>query len=209
MAHWLDEFRRRLELHAQAFDAPEAYRADVQWAVEKHGAAERVLAPDALDQASPRDIYDGLREICLNVEALPFRITRIADANEAGRLRDGLMKLVTTKGEAEDKMRSAGLRQFGEATLTEILCMYAPHRFVMRSRPVMRGIVRLCELYTERHLRDMTYSEYADLVGQMEKVYRTALLAANDVEEFYLAHKCLLVCLFLAQQAGKGKRPYA
>ena len=209
MPHWLETFQRRAEVYARALAAPEAYRAEVDWAVKKHQAARRLLAPDALDQAAPRDIYDALRQVCLNVEALPFRMTRIADSNEADRVRDGLRRLVTTKGTAEDKMRAAGLRQFGEATLTEILCMYAPQRFVMRSRPVMRGIVRLCELYTERHLRDMTYSEYADLVGQMEKVYRTALLAANDVEEFYLAHKCLLVCLFLAQHAGKGKRPYA
>ena len=209
MPHWLDDLRSRLNEYAHAFESPEAYQAHADWAVQKHRSARAFLTADALDRASPREIYDALKQICLNVEALPFRIARIADANEADRLRMGLLKLATTKGTAEDKMRAAGLRQFGEATLTEILCIYAPRTFVMRSRPVMKGITKLCELYSERHLRDMAYREFADLVGEMEKVQREVLLSRLRMEDFYLDHKCLLICLFLAEHAGKGKRPYA
>ncbi len=209
MPQWLDNFQQTAQRHAAAFASPEAYRQHAAWAVDKCRTAQALLTLSALEAASPRDIYDALKRICLNVEALPFRITRIADSNEADRLRGGLLKLATTKGTAQDKMRAAGLRQFGEATLTEILCMHQPQRFVMRSRPVMKGLVKLCELYTERHLRDMTYAEYEDLLREMEKVYRRAILARLDVEEFYIEHKCLLVCLFLAEHSGKGKRPYA
>ncbi len=208
MPDWLDNFRRRAQRFAERFDSADAYRAHVAWAIEKHQAALRLFAPDALESASPRDIYDALKQVCLNVEALPFRITRIADANEADALRVGLQRLITTKGTGEDKMRAAGLRQLGEATLTELLCVYAPARFVMRSRPVLKGLVKLCELYTERHLRDMRYQEYADLVRELEKAFRQVLLGRLDAEEFYLPHKCLLACVFLAEQSSKGKRPY-
>lgn len=211
MAHWLDEFHRAIERHVPRFATPEDYRGHVQWAVDKHHAARELLAPEHIAKADAHTVYATLKQVCLNVEALPFRITRIADANVAEDIRLGLSKLIATKGTADDKMHAAALPQFGQATLTELLCIYDPHRFVMRSRPTVRGLVKLCGIYTEEHLRDMTYSDYADVVGQMEKVYRQALLAKLDMAEFYLRHKCLLVCLLLTQHAGRGarKRPYA
>ena len=209
MAHWLDNFRSRLQRHVSRFATAQAYQDDVDWAVQKHLAARRLLAPEAIENAAPRELYGALREVCLNVGALPFRATRIADANAVEQVRMGLCRLITTKGTAEDKMRAAALPQFGEATLTELLCVYAPHRFVMRNRATMGGIVRLCEVYSEPHLREMPYEDFADLTVELEKELRAALLAKLPMEDFYLSHKCLLVCLFLAQHAGKGKRPYA
>ena len=208
MAHWLDSFQKRLTRYVSRFSSPEAYLAEVDWAVQKHQVALRLLGPEHLEQMQPSEVYAALREVCLNVAALPFRITRIADANEADRLRIGIQKLISTKGTARDKMRAAALPQLGEATLTELLCLYAPHRFYMRNRPTMAGIVRLCEIYTEPHLREMTYSDYADLLAEMEKLHRGALLSKLPIEELYLRHKCLLVCLFISQHGGKGKRPY-
>ena len=208
MAHWLDNFRGRLERYVATMATPEAYQADVAWAVDKHKLAKQLLAPEAILAASQRELYDALKQVCLNIEALPFRATRIADANETDRLRNGLYKLISTKGTAADKMRAAAIRQFGEATLTELLCLYAPQRFVMKNRPTMAGLAKLCELYPESHLRDMAYAEFGDLVREMEKEHRAALLAKLPMEDFYLQHKCLLICLFLARHAGKGKRPY-
>lgn len=209
MAHWLDRFRLQLGRHVERFPSAEAYKAEADWAVQKHRAAQRLLNPEHLRSARAREIYAALKEICLNVGALPFRITRIADANEAEGLRTGLCKLIETKGTAQDKMRAAALPQLGEATLTELLCLYAPHRFVMKNRPTMAGLGRLCQIYAEPDLRDMSYADYADLVAAMEKEHREAVLAKLRIEDFYLKHKCLLVCLFIARHGGKGKRVYA
>lgn len=209
MAHWLDKFRRELNRHVERLASINAYEAEVEWAVQKHQAAKRLLEPERLRDAPPREVYAALRQVCLNVEALPFRITRIADANDAEALCAGLCRLIETKGTAQDKMRAAAMPQLGEATLTELLCLYAPHRFVMKNRPTMAGLSRLCEVYTEPALKDMTYADYADVLAEMEKEHRAALLAKLPIEEFYLEHKCLLVCLFVARCAGKGKRLYA
>lgn len=160
------------------------------WVPQLAQNAVRLLEPAALRAMPPAEVYDRLR--ALGVPQCPIRIAHLGRVNDAERIVDALLKLLETPGGLMEKFRAAKFPQAGMVTLTELLCVARPLRFVCRNALFTRALAKIIPLYSARALEELPYEEFLDICrepclvlekapgvpGQWAKEYRYLLLYA-------------------------------
>lgn len=188
MADWCDLIRAELALRFGEDLA--GIETACAWVPELAQKAEIILAPARLRERPPQEVYADLRE--LGVPQCPIRIAHLGRVNDSGRITEALLKLLETPGELEEKYRAAKFPQAGIVTITELLCVARPLRFICRNTLFTRALAKIVPLYSARALEELPYPEFLDicrepckiieaapgLPGQWAKQYRYLLLYA-------------------------------
>ncbi|GHS90525.1 hypothetical protein FACS1894139_00580 [Planctomycetales bacterium] len=158
--NWTDAFA---DLARQKFAGLTAAEITERWAWVDNLAtdAATVLEPENLRRMPPAEIYEHLRRLSFN--GVPIRLTNLGRVNDAERIVEALIKLLTTPGDFAARYRAAKFPQAGLVTLTEILCAARPTRFVCRSSGFTRALAKATPLYSYAALNEMGYEEFLDL----------------------------------------------
>lgn len=200
MADWAQEFRIHLEDSLAGLDK-EGVLARYAWVEDLSRQAQECLAPENLANAKPEDIYkrlDGLR-----VPGCQVRMTNLGRMNQAEEVLQAVTRLLATPGDFTAKYRAGKIPQAGVVTLTEILSLARPHRFIIRNQLFTRALARMVPLYSVRSLGEMGYEEFLDLCRELARILIERLkpldLAAWAEERRFL----LLYAVCLGEKAEK------
>lgn len=168
MAEWSDLFRKELVTKfGEQVDAVD-FMQRFSWVREFSVRAARILEPEYLKSMPPQDIYQELS--MLTIPECPIRMTNLGRANSAEKVVDSLVKLLTVQGGFAEKYSAAKFPQAGLVTLTEILCICRPHRFICRNTAFTRALVRVVPFYSKKALDELEYSEFLDICTELTKV---------------------------------------
>lgn len=160
------------------------------WVPQLAVSAAELLAPASLRVMPPAEVYDRLR--ALGIPQCPIRIAHLGRVNDAERIVEALLRLLETPGGIDEKFRAAKFPQAGIVTLTELLCVARPLRFICRNTLFTRALAKIIPLYSARALGELPYEEFLDicrepclvlekapgLTGVWAKQYRYLLLYA-------------------------------
>jgi len=138
----------------------------------------------------PPAVYARLRT--LSVPRCPIRITNLGRENQAAGVADALLRLLETPGEFEEKYRAAKIPQAGVVTITEILCVAKPMRFVLRNTRFTKALAKVIPFYTPRGLDELAYEDFLTLCRELARVLETAL-AAVGLGDWARTHRFLLL----------------
>jgi hypothetical protein len=169
------------------------------WVSDIHAKARKILSPDRLSSQPPQEIYHSLAGLAL--PGVPFRLTRIGKANDAARIGEAVVKLLTEPGNFEQKYRAAKIPQTGVVTLTEILCLAKPGRFALRNTAFTRSLARVIPLYTAQALKELSYEDYLDYCRELARI-QERYLAGAGLEDWAREHRFLLLYAILACKQG-------
>ena len=173
MAAWEDLFRREL---CRRFGEPVVvaeFRRRFSWVIEFHEQAARVLNPEYLQSMPAQSVYAELK--ALTISECPIRVTNLGRANSAQQVVDSLVRLLVTQGSFEEKYRAAKFPQAGMVTLTEILCVARPHRFICRNTAFTRELSKVVPFYTKKALDELAYAEFLDICRELVKIMKAYL----------------------------------
>lgn len=123
--------------------------------------AAQLLTPERLKSIDPVTIYDDLRQ--LGIAQCPIRLANLGRVNDAGRIVEALRKLLETPGGFAEKYRAAKFPQAGMVTITEILCVARPARFICRNTAFTRALAKVTPFYGYAALNEMNYEEFLDI----------------------------------------------
>jgi hypothetical protein len=165
---WSDDFLKFLQNRFGVEPKREEIETRFAWVGELHAQARELLAPENLRAIPPHEVYARLK--ALNVPHCPIRITNLGRVNEAEKVVESLLKLLETQGGFEEKYRAAKIGQTGVVTISEILCVYRPMRFVLRNTAFTKAAAKVVPLYTKRALDELPYNEFLDTCGELAKV---------------------------------------
>lgn len=196
MADWLDAFRSHCVLTLPQDMASASVQEQFAWVTSLHAQAREALAPARLRAEPPHTIYAALQT--LSFPQCPLRVVNLGKANAAQQVVDGLLLLLETAGDFEDKFRAARFPQAGMVTVSELLCAAKPARFCIRNTALLRAVAKVMPLYPMGALREMPYAEFLDLMREMARAM-TAHFAHFDMETWaeehrFLALYAILVC---------------
>lgn len=172
MADWSGLFAAYLENIVEGVDRDEFLRR-YGWVEEYSARATEALSPERLAATPPEDIYrllDGL-----NVPGCQVRMTNLGRMNQAGEVVDGIRRLLEAPGDFAVKYRAGKIPQAGVVTLTEILSLARPHRFVIRNAPFTRALAKQVPFYTKRALDELGYEEFLDICRELARVVEEKL----------------------------------
>lgn len=170
MATWCDLIRA--ELASRFGDDLAGIAEHCAWVPELAAKAEEILNPARLRALAPQEVYASLRE--LGVPQCPIRIAHLGRVNDAERIIDALLKLLETPGDLEEKYRAAKFPQAGIVTITELLCVARPLRFICRNTAFTRALAKIVPLYSARALEELPYQEFLDICREPCKIIETA-----------------------------------
>ncbi len=168
MAEWSDLFRNELVSRFGVKVDAEMFTHKFDWVQNFHKRANDILNPEYLQSMRPEDIYKELKT--LTVPQCPIRMTNLGRANSAGQIVASLIKLLTVQGGFEEKYRAAKFPQAGMVTITEILCVARPHRFICRNTAFTRALTRVVPFYSKKALDELGYTEFFDICTELVKV---------------------------------------
>ncbi len=166
--NWSDDFRRFLHKQWGATPDAEALQEQYAWVTELHLKARELLAPAALRAFSPPEVYQRL--LTLSVPRCPIRVANLGRENQASEIVEALVRLMETPGGFEAKFAAAKIRQTGVVTLTELLCVAKPVRFMLRNTRLTRAAARVIPLYTARGLNEIEYEDFLDLCRELARL---------------------------------------
>ena len=135
------------------------------WVPELAGRAALLLDPPRLRAMPAQEVYSALA--ALGVPECPIRIAHIGRVNDAERIVEALLRLLETPGDFEEKYRAAKFPQAGSVTLTELLCVARPLRFVCRNTAFTRELAKIVPLYSARALQELPYTEFLDICREL------------------------------------------
>ena len=194
MASWSDIYVQYLDALLPGMGREE-FLARFGWVEEYSLAARRLLSPENLADMPPHEIYAALDS--LNVPKCQVRMTNLGRVNQAGDVVSGIAALLREPGDFAEKYRAGKIPQAGIVTLTQILSLARPHRFVIRNAPFTRALAKQIPLYTARALGELGYEEFLDICRELVRVTeeRLAPLGLRDwVREYrFLLLYALLV----------------
>ncbi len=168
MADWADLYKNELtSKYGKTVNASE-FTERFSWVLDFHDKASIVLNPEYLSSMPAPDIYKELK--ALTIPQCPIRMTNLGRANSADKVVDSLIKLLTTQGGFEEKYSAAKFPQAGMVTITEILCVARPHRFICRNTAFSKALTRVVPFYTKKALDELHYQEFLDICSELVKV---------------------------------------
>lgn len=195
MPKWSDTFVGILEERFGANPSREDLLSEFAWVEELHRKAGENLSPEALENAEPHEIYSRLKE--LSLPKFPLRLTNLGRENQAGDVAEMVRRLLLTKGGYREKLGAAKVPQAGVVTLTGILCLCRPHRFLLRSTAFTRGAAKAIPLYGLRALNELSYEDFFDLCTELARV-QTAYFSLAGLGKWAERLKFLLLYAILA-----------
>lgn len=160
MAEWTDALMDLVDRKTAGLDAA-GLDARWRWADDLGARAEAALEPEKLRALPPAEIYGLLRE--LGIPQCPIRIANLGRTNEAEHIVASLLKLLETPGGFAEKYRAAKFPQAGMATITELLCVARPRRFICRNTAFTRALAKVTPFYGYAALNEMGYEEFLDI----------------------------------------------
>lgn len=193
MAEWSAHFAGHLKNLLAGLDR-DGFLRRYGWVEEFSARAARVLAPGALDATPPEGIYrvlDGL-----NVPGCRIRMTNLGRMNQAEEVVAGIRRLLEAPGDFAVKYRAGKIPQAGVVTLTEILSLARPHRFVIRNVPFTRALAKQAPFYGKRALDELGYEEFLDICRELAKVVESELKRLG-LEEWARERRFLLLYALL------------
>jgi hypothetical protein len=202
MADWGDAYRAWLDKrHGTPPDA-EAFRARFAWMEALHEKAVALLSEQALAALPPPEVYARLRE--LSVPRCPIRVANLGRVNDAAGVVESLRRLVTARGDFEEKLRAAKIPQAGRVTIGELLAVWKPHRFPLRNTALHRAAAAVVPFYTRRGLEELPDREFLDLARELTRI-QEAWLTGAGLETWAAEYRFLLLYAILTEPAG-GRR---
>lgn len=166
--NWTDLFNDELiKKFGQNPDA-DKFQQTFLWVDELYEKALNVLNPDKLASMPPQDVYAELKE--LSIPQCPFRVAHFGRATDSESIVESLIKLLTVQGGLEEKYRAAKFPQAGVVTITEILCIARPTRFICRNAAFTKALAKIVPLYSKKALDELPYREYLDICREMIRV---------------------------------------
>ncbi len=177
MANWSDLFLSQLtQTFGQAPDAKEILQR-FAWVDELYATGKELLIPETLEEMPAHEVYEKLRQ--LSFPGCPIRITNLGRMNNAQGVRDAVVRLLKTPGDFEEKYRAAKIAQTGIVTITELLCVARPMRFVLRNTAFTRALAKVAPFYTAKGLSELPYPEFLDLCMELAKILKRYLEPAG------------------------------
>lgn len=168
MADWSALFEKYLEGKFGHDVDGEEFVQRFSWVLEFHEKAEEVLNTEYLCSMPAQDVYKELKS--LTIPQCPIRVTNLGRANSAEKVVDSLLKLLNTQGGFEEKYRAAKFPQAGLVTITEILCVARPHRFICRNTAFTRALAGVVPFYTKKALDELPYPEFFDICSELVRI---------------------------------------
>lgn len=151
----------------------EAFIKRYGWVEEYSSRAKEALGGEKLESSKPEEIYALLDS--LNVPGCQVRMTNLGRMNQAREVVDGIKRLLDEPGDFAVKYRAGKIPQAGVVTLTQILSLARPHRFVIRNAPFTRALAKLVPLYSMKALNEFGYEEFLDICREITKIVETNL----------------------------------
>lgn len=197
MGHWRDLF---VDFLKERFgEVPEAgsFQERFSWVSEGHARARTLLTPETLQSMPPEEVYACLKSLA--VPACPIRLTNLGKVNEAAGVVEMLVKLLTVPGNFREKYRAAKIPQTGVVTITELLSVAKPMRFVLRNAMMTRALAKVVPLYQRRELEELSYEDFMDICSELAKVLQEYLTPAG-LAEWAKEHRYLLLYAVLTAE---------
>jgi hypothetical protein len=190
MADWSALFRDFLETRFAGLPDADAIREEFAWVTDLHELARERLDPQALEAMEPGEVYGLLKS--LSVPGCPIRISNLGRTNEAPQVTEALVHLLRTPGDLRQKFRAGKIPQAGVVTLSEILCIAKPHRFILRNTALSRALAKVVPFYSRRALEELAYEEFLDICRELAKVQET-FLSPMELGQWARDHRFLLL----------------
>jgi len=199
MADWGDAFRQYVQ--ARHGELPPAdWPVRFAWVRERHEIARDILQPQTLETMPPEVIYKRLQ--ALSLPGCPIGVTKLGKANDAPQVVDALWRLMTTPGDFAEKFRAAKIPQAGFVTVSELLGLAKPHRFVIRNTVFTRALLQVVPFYTLRGLRELDYEEFLDTCRELARVL-LEFVSGGDLRQWVETHRFLLLYAVLLDNEPK------
>ena len=167
MADWSTLFDRQVKSLLDGLDR-ERFLERFGWVSEYVDRAAAALSPDSLAKSPPETIYSTLDT--LNIPGCQVRMTNLGRVNQADEVVEGIGRLLAQPGDFAVKYRAGKIPQAGVVTLTQILSLARPHRFVIRNAKITRALAKCIPFYTARALDELGYEEFLDLCRELSRV---------------------------------------
>lgn len=173
MANWIDPLLQMLQQRFGIVPDAKAFLQRFQWVDDLYEKGRVLLHPDVLEAMPPQEVYARLRE--LSVPDCPIRVTNLGRTNDAEGVKDALLRLLRTPGNFEEKYRAAKIPQTGVVTITELLCVARPMRFVLRNTAFTKAMAKVVPFYNARGLDELPYPEFLDFCTELAKAVKAYL----------------------------------
>lgn len=167
MAEWSAIFAAHVRAILSGLDR-DGFMERFGWVEDLSRRAAAALSPEALAAAQPEEIYRTLDG--LNVPGCRIRMTNLGRMNQAEEVVAGVRRLLEAPGDFAVKYRAGKIPQAGVVTLTEILSLARPHRFVIRNAAFTRALAKQVPFYSKRALDELGYEEFLDICRELAKV---------------------------------------
>ncbi len=197
MPEWTGLFERFLDAVLTGLDRG-SFMERFGWVEEYSRRAAACLAPEHLDQTRPEEIYATLDS--LKVPGCQVRMTNLGRLNQAEEVVDGIKRLLAQPGDFAVKYRAGKIPQAGVVTLTEILSLARPHRFVIRNAPFTRALAKVTPFYSKKALDELGYEEFLDICRELSRSIETKLKALGLAEWAKEKRFLLLYALIIDKQ---------
>lgn len=194
MAGWKEMLDKQLEKEFAGLDKA-AFLARYGWVEDYSRKTLELLSPERLASTPPHEIYAALDS--LNVPKCQVRMTNLGRMNQASDVVDAIAALLSQPGDFAQKYRAGKIPQAGVVTLTQILSLARPHRFVIRNAPFTRALAKRIPFYTAKALGELGYEEFLDICRELAKAVEERVkplgLAAWAAEYRFLLLYAILV----------------
>lgn len=196
MPNWSDLFAREMEALLAGLSR-EAFLERFGWVEEYSRRAAELLSPENLASMPPAAIYAALDS--LNVPKCQVRMTNLGRVNQAAEVTEAIARLLAKPGDFAEKYRAGKVPQAGVVTLTQILSLARPHRFIIRNAPFTRALAKVVPLYSVRALDELGYEEFLDICRELARPMQT-LLKPLGLEAWAEQHRFLLLYALLTRE---------
>ncbi len=172
MPEWTNLFDSHLRSLTSGLDRA-GFLQRFGWVEEMSKKALSILSPESLASTPPENIYAALDSI--NVPGCQVRMTNLGRVNQAADVMEGIQKLLSAPGDFAVKYRAGKIPQAGIVTLTQILSLARPHRFIIRNAAVTKALAKVVPLYNVRALGELGYEDFLDICRELGKVVEAEL----------------------------------
>lgn len=166
MGSWTDVFDKYLGGRLTGVDAGEFWER-YGWVDDYAARAAGVLSSKNLSSMPPQEIYAALDSLTL--PHCQIRMTNLGRVNTADEVVGGIRNLLEKPGDFSAKYRAGKIPQAGIVTLTQILMLARPDRFVIRNAAMTRAVAKQVPFYTTRALDELGYEEYLDICRELTR----------------------------------------
>lgn len=193
MSDWSALFDRHFKSLLDGLDR-EGFLARYGWVGEYARRAAAALSPEALERSRPEEVYATLDD--LNMPGCRVRMTNLGRVNQAAEVVEGIRRLLVQPGDFAVKYRAGKIPQAGVVTLTQILSLARPQRFVIRNAKFTRALAKHVPFYSPRALDELGYEEFLDICREISRVVEVNLKPFG-LSDWAREHRFLLLYALL------------